>query len=68
MVTIIMNFNIIGYEKKEGDNKGLIFNAKVLKVGKKDLTPILQGKITKFPLTLLKSNHKILPLLFSKEK
>lgn len=30
MATIIMNFNIIGYEMKEGD-KGLIFNVKLLK-------------------------------------
>jgi len=33
MATIIMNFNIIGYKMKEGD-KGFIFNAKLLKVGK----------------------------------
>ncbi len=33
MATIIMNFNIIGYEMKKGD-KGLIFNAKRLKVGR----------------------------------
>jgi hypothetical protein len=30
MATTIVNFNIIGYEMKEGD-KGLIYNAKFLK-------------------------------------